>query len=139
MEERIFFNEGGVSVSNARFVVNGQTYAMNAVTSVKQAINQPAHMGPLFLGLLGLIVFALGFPQQAGSTAIASPSFNQISAMVFGAAIVAFSVFWGLQEKPDYIVVLSTSSGESQALKSTDRLYVQSVIGALNQSIVHRG
>lgn len=35
MEEKSFYNEGGVSVSNSRFIAGGQTYAMSGVTSVK--------------------------------------------------------------------------------------------------------
>ena len=137
MEERIFFNEGGVSVSNARFIVNGQTYAMNAVTSVKQGVNHPSHAGPFIFGLLGLIVSAAGFQVHSGGGAAWSQ--DQVSAVVIGFILVAAAIFWGYQEKSEYIVVLSTSSGESQALKSNDRLHVESIIGALNQSIVHRG
>jgi len=129
MEEQVFFNEGGVSVSNARFIVNGQTYAMNAVTSVKQGANHPSHIGPIIFGLLGFLVFAIGFQAKDGA----------VGAIVFGLTLLVVAVFWGYQEKSEYIVVLSTSSGESQALKSNDRLYVESVISALNQSIVHRG
>ena len=35
MEETTFFNEGGLTVTNSRFVVPGQTYAMSGVTSIR--------------------------------------------------------------------------------------------------------
>lgn len=34
MEERIFLKESGVVVSNARFIVPAQTFAMAGITSV---------------------------------------------------------------------------------------------------------
>lgn len=35
MAEKTFLDEGGVTVTNARFVVPAQTYAMSEITSVK--------------------------------------------------------------------------------------------------------
>jgi hypothetical protein len=35
MEEKVFFENGNVKVTNARFVVGDQTFAMAAVNSVK--------------------------------------------------------------------------------------------------------
>lgn len=123
MEEKVFFNQGGVSVSNARFIVNGQTYAMNAVTSVKQAADEPARGGPIIIGLLGLL--------------LCLPGTKEMIAM--GAIMLITAVVWGLNQKAEYMVVLHTSAGESQALKSNDKAHVEAVVAALNQSIVHRG
>lgn len=119
----MYFDQGGVSVSNARFIVSGQTYAMSAVTSVKQAINEPSRAGPILFGIVGLLICFIG----------------NITAIVIGLLMIAVAIAWGSQQKPEYIVVLSTSSGESQALKSNNKSYVESVVGALNQSIIHRG
>ena len=54
MEETFFFNDRSVSVSNARFIANGQTYAMSGITSVKTFREDPSYQGPIILGLLGL-------------------------------------------------------------------------------------
>lgn len=120
MEERIFFNQRGVSVSNARFIVNGQTYAMNGVTSVKQAVRHPSRLVPIILGIVGLIALFNG-------------------GMIFGGALLAVTVFWWIRDKSVWIVVLNSSSGETKALTSQDKSYIDGVIGALNQSIVYRG
>lgn len=122
MEEQIFFDQAGVSVSNARFIVHGQTYAMNNVTSVKQSVIEPSRAGPVILILLGLIIM-LG-----GGTGI-----------VIGLATIALGIFWISKQKAIWIVDLNTASGETQALRSTNREYIDSVIHALNQSIIHRG
>ncbi|EEQ09834.1 hypothetical protein ymoll0001_18190 [Yersinia mollaretii ATCC 43969] len=49
------------------------------------------------------------------------------------------AIFWFKKIQPEYIVVLNSSSGEAQALRSYDKNYIQSVINALNESIVFRG
>lgn len=123
MEEKIFFNQGDVSVSNARFIVYGQTYAMNGVTSVKQGVENPSRLGPIVVALIGL-----GF--------LVGGSFKTvvIAFIAIGLAIL----FWRSQS-PDYSVVLNTASGEKQALVSKDKKFIDGVIEALNQSIIHRG
>jgi hypothetical protein len=42
MAERTFLDEGGVTVTNARFVVPVQTYAMSGITSVKSLKHTPS-------------------------------------------------------------------------------------------------
>lgn len=123
MEEKVFFEQGGVSVSNARFIVHGKTYAMNGVTSVKQGVNHPSRLGPIVLGLVGLVCLL-----NASATGV-----------MWSVAFLAIAAFWWVKQKSVWIVVLSSSSGESQALSSENREYIEGVIGALNQSIIHRG
>lgn len=120
MEEKFFFNQGNVSVSNARFIVSGQTYAMNGVTSVKQAVRHPSRVLPILLSAIGLLMLFGGVP-------------------VFGLLLIAVAVLSWVLQKSVWIVVLNSSSGETQALTSKDKAYIEGVINALNQSIVHRG
>ena len=123
MDEQVFFDQDGVSVSNARFIVNGQTYAMSAVTSVKQTVKEPSRVGVVIVAVVGLLICLIG----------------NAAAIVIGLFTFALAIFVGATQKSEYIVVLSTSSGESQALTSDDSSYVESVVSALNQSIIHRG
>ena len=123
MEEKVFFDKGSVSVSNSRFIVHGQTYAMNGVTSVKQAINNPPRFWPIVVGFIGLIIILGG---TAGS-------------IISGGIIFGLAIYWWTQQKPDWIVVLSSSSGETRALSSKDHAFINGVIQALNDSIIHRG
>jgi predicted RNA-binding Zn-ribbon protein involved in translation (DUF1610 family) len=59
MEEKVFFEYEGVRVTNTRFVVDGQTFAMNNVTSVKPFEKRPSRVGPVILIVLG-VLSALG-------------------------------------------------------------------------------
>ena len=60
MEETSFFNEGGVSVSNARFIADNQTYAMSGITSVKQFRQDPSRKVPIIMGVIGVLALAGG-------------------------------------------------------------------------------
>jgi len=119
MEEKSFFNKDNVSVSNSRFIVDGQTYAMNGVTSVKTARKDPSKTGPLFLVLLGIFFLAIN---------------GVIGFITIGTAIYLFA-----KQKPELTVILNSSSGEAQALTSKDASYISEVVEALNNSIVYRG
>jgi hypothetical protein len=59
MQEITFFEQGNVKVSNARFIVGYQTYAMNGVTSVKSHSTPPSRTSGVVAFLIGLaILFA---------------------------------------------------------------------------------
>lgn len=122
MEEKMFFEENGVSVSNARFIVRGQTYAMSGVTSVKKEENPPSRLVPIALGLIG------GFGL-----------FNGTDDIFWAFMFLALAVFVWSRQKSEWIVILNSSSGETQALKSMDGSYIEGVVEALNRSIIYRG
>ncbi len=129
MEEKVFFNFDGVTVSNSRFIVRSQTYAMQSVTSVKPGIVEPKHglaILFLFIGFLLLIGEMLEL-YDAGVLLIAG-----------AVAIVIGLVAWFI-EKPRYSVILNTSAGEHHALISEKKQDIEHVLQALNQAIVSRG
>lgn len=121
MQEQEFFNQAGVRVTNTRFMVTGQTYAMSGVTSVKCGRKDPARGWPIFLLLLGCgMLFA--------------PRFS-----IFGMAVVALAALWLFAQSAEHTVMLSSASGEAEALTSTNEAHIKNIIEALNQAIIHRG
>ena len=60
MTEEVFFEQGSVKVTNARFIVNAQTYAMNGVTSVKSNVVPPNRTGVLVAIGIGLLMLFAG-------------------------------------------------------------------------------
>ena len=119
MEERTFFEQGDVKVTNARFISNGQTYAMRNVTSVKPFEQKPPRAMGVIAALIGLGVMASGN-------------------FMFGVMALAAGLAVLFLIKPIYHVLLATSSGETRALKTKDRNYVNQVIQAINDAMVHR-
>jgi len=57
--EKIFFDSNGVVVSSSRFIVNGQTFAMHGITSVKLTVTAASKKGPVIVGGLGALILAL--------------------------------------------------------------------------------
>ncbi|MEO8743580.1 MAG: DUF6232 family protein [Lysobacteraceae bacterium] len=118
--EREFFNSRGVSVTNARFITPGETYAMRNLTSVKKLRENPSMALPAIFSIIGVILLFVG-------------------SIAWGVVLLGVGVVIGLISKLYFYVQLSSSSGESKALKDQDETFIDSVIGALNDSIVHRG
>ena len=121
--ETEFFNSGNTVVTNARFIVDGQTYAMNGVTSVKQGIKPADKKTGIWLVVIGIILFL-----------VASGGAKLIGLVLLG--VGAWLIY---KAKPIASVILQSSSGEVQALSSENLSFISNVVSALNQAIIHRG
>ncbi|MGH6632737.1 DUF6232 family protein [Sphingopyxis sp.] len=123
MDEKIFYQSGVVRVTNARFVVDNQTHAMNGVTSIAHVENQPQRTGLIIALILGVLLLF------AGSGGM----------QIFGFLVAAVCGFLLYQQKTTHIVVLRSSSGEVKALSDTDETHIRRVVEALNDALIHRG
>jgi hypothetical protein len=119
MEEKTFFEYDDVKVTNARFISGGQTYAMSNLTSVKTFEEKPKRFW-------GILIFLFGLMALNSST-------------VVGIAICAAAAFYLYKQKTVFHIMLATSSGETSALKTYQPEYLNKVVGALNNAIIHRG
>lgn len=123
LEEHIFLDESGVTVTNSRFVVRGQTYAMGGITSVESSKRSPSMAAPgclMMIGLIGLLSFS-----KAGFI---------IGILVLGLGIAIVAL-----QRPTYTVVLTAASGEVKALSSGNEGFISRVVKALNDAIIARG
>ncbi len=120
-EKEVFFlNEGGVQVTNTRFVLPKQTFAMSGITSVQSDEDKPSKTGPIILIIIGLICL---FNDAVGA----------------GLAIIGFGALIIYTLKTNYHVLLQTASGEAKALSSTNGEWINKVVHSLHESIVYRG
>lgn len=126
-QERVYFEGGGVRVTNSRFLPGDQTFALSAINSVKllksQADYRPA---VLLVTATAVCIFVALVGQSLGWF---------LGAILFG--IVTFFTFRRL--KDSYAVVISVSSGEVKALVRQDEKFVVDVVNAINQAIIGRG
>ncbi len=120
MAEQTFLNESGIKVTNSRFIVPGETYAMSGITSVKTMKRTPSRKGPIALVALGLI-------------------FLYFRIQNVGFLLLIAGVLWWFLNKPKYAVLLHSASGEAEAFSSKDGPQVTRIIDALNNAIVARG
>lgn len=122
MEEQTFLNESGDTVTNSRFIVPGETFAMSGVTSVKTREHKPSRIGPIIFILMGLISFAMG------------------KDMIIGAFMfLSIGIAWWILHKPKYIVVLTTASREAPAFSNKNKDFIIRIEDSLNEAIVARG
>jgi len=119
MDETTFFEYDDVKVTNARFISGSQTYAMSNITSVKAFEKKPKRFVGVLIVLIGLVI------------AINTPA--------AGLAIVVAAGVYLYMQKTIFHVMLATSGGETSALKTYQRDYLDKVVSALNKAIVHRG
>lgn len=119
MAEQIFYDNGTVKVTNARFMVGSQTYAMQGVTSVRSLVQSPNRIFPIILIIVGLFAFG--------------------GSVLFALLMIAAGIALLVMMKNTHIVALHSASGEQQALTSTDAGYINDVVGALNNALIHRG
>nr|WP_319566558.1 DUF6232 family protein [uncultured Rhodoferax sp.] len=119
MDEKTFFEYDDVKVTNARFISGSQTYAMSNVTSVKAFEEKPNR-------LWGIVALLFGLAIASNNAAV-------------GLVIAASAAFYLYKQKTTYHVMLATAGGETSALKTYQREYLNKVVSALNEAIVHRG
>jgi hypothetical protein len=119
MEEKTFFEHDGVKVTSARFVVDGQTFAMSNVTSVK-ALEEPP--GRLWTLLGAVLAFGL-----------------MTKSILLGAIVLGLAIWYFVKQPSKFHIMLRTSGGETKALTTNQKEYVEKVVGALSDAIVHRG
>src|SRR5271154_3076624 len=125
--ETIFFQEGEILVTNARFVVGSQTFAMRTITSVKGEMTPANYVGAILLIIIGLIIALIAFLNLV------------IVVGIFGVLVLAAGIWIASKRKPIYAVVLTTAGGEITAHASKDWSYISQIIEALNQSIISHG
>ena len=119
-QEKTFFEYGEVKVTNARFIVPSQTYAMSGITSVKFFTEKPSLLWPIVAFLIAILI-------GVGDGNIWSVGIPVIIGVVL------------LLRKATHHVVLSSASGETRALNSENKEFIANVIRPLHQSIGSRG
>tara|TARA_R110001583_G_scaffold175656_1_gene330297 strand:+ start:169 stop:540 length:372 start_codon:yes stop_codon:yes gene_type:complete len=120
--EKIFYQEPNILITNSRIVVNGKTYAMRNISSVGMSENPK-----LFLKIASTIMLIFG---MAGM---------YLKDYWMGTAALGIAIIILLNSRNEYAVVISSNSGDSNALSSNNKDYILSVVNAINEAIVYRG
>lgn len=127
-QEREFYRHGSILITNARFVVGSQTYAMQGITSMRQARKDPSRTGPVLLALLGLTLMWIGIADFGDRWGLA----------LFGLASIGLAVLVWIRAKIILTVYLQTSAGEQAAYQSDDPAQFFPVTDALSQALASR-
>jgi len=135
-EEKVFFKEGSVMVTNARFIVSKHIFAMSGITSIKISKEKLSRKGPFMMILLGIILLYWG--TRSWYLCLLDPYWVRyilLSSLFF----LLLGTWWWHARRPIYHIVLTSASGETKPLSDNNRKPVEKVIKALNDAIIHRG
>jgi hypothetical protein len=125
--EVIYYDAGQTLVTSARVVLDGVTYAMGNVTSVRTFRIEPNRMAPLIFTTLGLIGTLYGLSDRLWLLAI-----------IGIAAVVAGLLIWRSQG-PTFTVLLGTAGTETHTQTSPDKRVIDAIVDAISQAIINRG
>jgi len=120
-EETLFYKDYNVTVTQSRYVTNSKTYAMRNISSVHVFEIVKNHTLPVLLIIVGAIMLITDGGKVIGGII----------------ALIGFLVI--ISNKNQYAVRISPNSGEANSIVSRDKVYIQKVVDALNDAIIHRG
>jgi hypothetical protein len=128
--ERTYLSDSGVTVTNRRMSIGGKTYATKHTSSVEAVARERTGGFYLVLCICGLL--GVG----AGVLAAALGDWETFGgAVVVGGLVVLLSYIGLKSRRTTYLVRVSSSSGEVEALKTTDRERLLEVVQAIRQAI----
>jgi len=121
MDRKVFFSDGGVIISDSRFIASGYIYNIRDIISVRLAVIEPPRGAAVFILSIGLLCLL-----------------TEGALFVVGGCLVALGVMMWLFIRTAYAVVIETATGEHKVLKDKNRRYVEQVIHALDAALVNR-
>jgi Family of unknown function (DUF6232) len=121
--EKIFYQDQNVIVTNSRVVASGKTYAMSNISSVTNfRIVKNSTIGIVIIVVGGLSLFS-----------------GEWQGWLFGIIVIILGAVIIRKKKDYFSVQISSNSGESKAIISKDKNYVQKIVDAVNEAIIYRG
>ncbi len=133
--EVTYYSDGTIQVTNTRAMLGGKTYAMANITSVMMG-EKPANRTPgAVIAIVGFLVTACGVIGTSDS----GGSGGWVVGLLFGLLVLGAGIAIAANAKARYVVRVGSASGESDALVSEDKEYIQKIVNAMNEAIIKRG
>lgn len=127
-EEKRYLKSGNATITSARAIIAGKTYTMGHITSVQMIKIPKKQTWPFIITLAGATFLLGSFIDASYSSCLAIG----IILLVTGIILIAVN-------KDKYAVRIGASSGETDALVSTDQNVIKKIVNAVQQAIVERG
>jgi hypothetical protein len=121
MEEKIFYQNGSISVTQSRFIVENKTYAVRNISSVQIGVITASWRPGLIIIFIGAI---FAWSQEN---------------LLIGLIIIIIGGLYIYFLKNKYSVRISTNAGSTDGLISTNEQYIAEIVDALNEAIIHTG
>jgi hypothetical protein len=120
-KEKIFYKDDIVMVTQARYIVDNKTYAMRNISSISNHKIEKSRTGAIILLIAGFVLLFIK------------------SIWFVGILFIVFAVISLFLIKDEYSVRIGTNAGEANSLESKDKAYIQKIVEALNEAVIHRG
>ncbi|MCT2408436.1 DUF6232 family protein [Chryseobacterium antibioticum] len=119
--ETKFYQDSSVTVTQSRFVTQSKTYAMRNISSVHIFEIIKSKTKAILMAIFGVLLL--------------------FSKDIFwvGIIVITLGIWWLFSIKNEYAVRISTNAGEANSIISKDKDYIQKIVNALNNAIIHRG
>jgi len=132
--EQTFLQERGATVTSARFITLGHTYALRNIASVALKII-PANTTPAIVTfIIAIIAGAIGWSNASNIENATTQDWIGCLGIGIAFLVVTFIIF--VCSRASYAVTLTTSAGEARALVTPDIRFAKRVTAALNQAII---
>ena len=126
-EQTFYSDEKGVRITSTRAIFGSKTYVMANITSVARG-EVPARRTPgIIIAILGLIIL------------LACISFGSAEGVIVGVVVLGLGILIAAIAKPTYHVEIISASGEEEPYSSKDKAHIDSIVTALNESIISHG
>ncbi len=135
-EEQVFMDQGGIKVTNARVIVDGDTYSLANVTSCKSRYTEHEGIDKSKDRLKKLLLWGGIILGIILGSAVKSFAFGAIIAVV---GIVASFFIKSTFDYRIYKVYFGSAAGEQEAISSQDENFIRQIVNAVNDAIVARG
>jgi len=125
MDDEIIYSSGNVIITKTLVRIGGISYPINGIGSVWVSKPSTPTFRIVFLVVVGIF---------------AAASFSDPKTVGMGVffLVIAVVIFASMRGRPSHLV-LKTSSGDQQALSSTDVAFLTSVKAAIEQAVTRRG
>lgn len=120
MDRKVFFSDGGVIISDSRFIASGYIYHIRDLAAVRLGVIEPPRWLALFSIVLGLVLLL-----------------TEDALFVVGGFFIALGIMAGIFAQTRYAVVLKTTTGEHRVLLDSNRGYIMQVVDALDAAIIN--
>lgn len=119
--ETTFYQDVSVTVTQSRYVTQSKTYAMRNISSVHIFEIEKSRVMPILMIILGI------------------PFLFSRNVFWIGLILIILGILLLFFIKNEYAVRISTNAGEANSIVSKNREYIQTIVNALNDAIIHRG
>lgn len=137
------YYDNDIRVTSARIIVGGKTYALRNVASVSMqehpAVDETASfrtLGTLLTGVGAIIILLILQMLVEGRGAARGTLTGFVTVALVCIGLGGWLLSAKNTAKPTYSIVISSSSGEVQALTSPDRGQIEKALASINEAIV---